>query len=295
MIRKQIFLLLILSLILVSCKEQSNTQEDPKDKLTISNEKIDRKKLDESLVETNKTWDSLSNQMRNKELNKIQVDSLQRLFNDNKKQQETIFKDFILKNPNSLVSIETLNGFKFSWGKDITKKLFKSLSPAIKSSDKGEIVQEYIKYYRNPEISDKYSDFILPNSKGDTIRISNNLNDYTLLEFWASWCSGCRKEHPELIKVFEKYKDRNFTVISISSDTNDENWLNAIEKDNLPWINLRDPNGRESIVQYQYGIHVIPTNFLIGPNKEIIAKDIEPKELDKLLKEELSETAHNIG
>ncbi|RKS42746.1 peroxiredoxin [Gillisia mitskevichiae] len=295
MIRKQIFLLLILTLIFVSCKEQSNTQEDPKDKLTISNEKIDRKKLDEKLVETNKTWDSLSNQMRSKELNKFQEDSLQRLFNDNKKQQETIFKDFILKNPNSLVSIETLNGFKFSWGKDITKKLFKSLSPAIKSSDKGEIVQEYIKYYRNPEISDKYSDFILPNSKGDTIRISNNLNDYTLLEFWASWCSGCRKEHPELIKVFEKYKDRNFTVISISSDTNDENWLNAIEKDNLPWINLRDPNGRESIVQYQYGIHVIPTNFLIGPNKEIIAKNIEPKELDKLLKEELSETAHNIG
>lgn len=295
MIRKQIFLLLILTLIFVSCKEQSNTQEDPKDKLTISNEKIDRKKLDEKLVETNKTWDSLSNQMRNKELNKTQVYSLQRLFNDNKKQQETIFKDFILKNPNSLVSIETLNGFKFNWGKDITKKLFKSLSPAIKSSDKGEIVQEYIKYYKNPEISDKYSDFILPDSKGDTIRISNNLNDYTLLEFWASWCSGCRKEHPELIKVFEKYKDRNFTVISISSDTNDENWLNAIEKDNLPWINLRDPNGRESIVQYQYGIHVIPTNFLIGPNKEIIAKDIEPKELDKLLKEELSKTAHNIG
>jgi len=280
---------------LVSCQDQSKSKESKKNNSIISNEKIDQKRLDESLAESNKTWDSLSEQLRNKSLNKIQEDSLKRLFNDNKKQQEIIFQDFILKNPNSLVSVETLNGFKFSWGKDITKKLFQSLSPAVKSTDKGEIIQEYIKYYRNPEVSDRYSDFTLPNSKGDTIRLSNNLKNYTLLEFWASWCSGCRKEHPELIKVFTNYKDRNFTIIGISSDTNDENWLNAIEKDNLPWTNLRDPNGRESIVQYQYGIHVVPTNFLIGPNKTIIAKDINPKELDNILRVKLGETANNIS
>tara|TARA_R100000935_G_scaffold13479_1_gene27057 strand:+ start:580 stop:1434 length:855 start_codon:yes stop_codon:yes gene_type:complete len=280
---------------LVSCQDQIKTKESKKDNSVISNEEIDRKNLDESLVKTNRKWDSLTEQLKNKGLSKTQEDSLRTLFNDNKKQQEIIFQDFILKNPNSLVSIETLNGFKFSWGKGITEKLFKSLSPAIKSTDKGEIIQEYIKYYRNPEISDRYSDFILPDTKGDTIRLSNNLNDYTLLEFWASWCSGCRKEHPELIQVYEKYKDRKFTVIGISSDTNDENWLNAIEKDNLPWTNLRDPNGRESIVQYQYGIHVVPTNFLIGPNKTIIAKDINPKELDKILKVELGETSYNIS
>lgn len=294
MIVRKIFQLLFLTFILVSCQNKSDTKKDKSEISKISNEEIDRKKLDESLVKTNKTWDSLTEQLKNDGLGKIQKDSLKSLINDNKKQQELIFKNFILKNPNSLVSIETLNGFKFSWGKDLTKKLFQSLNPEIKSTDMGEIVQEYIKYYKNPKLSDKYSDFKLPNVKGDTIRISENLKKYTLLEFWASWCSGCRKEHPELIKVFEKYKDNEFTVIGISSDTNDEDWQNAIEKDNLPWINLRDPNGRESIVQYQYGIHVIPTNFLLGPNKEIIAKDIKPKELENLLKEELGKTAHNI-
>ncbi len=253
MIRRQIFLLLILTLILVSCKDEGNIEESKKDNSVISNEEIDRKNLDESLAKTNRKWDSLTEQLKNKGLSKNQEDSLRTLFNDNKEQQETIFKNFILKNPNSLVSIETLNGFKFSWGKDLTEKLFKSLNPELKSTDKGELVQKYIKYYRNPEISDRYSDFTLLNTKGDSIKLSDNLSDYTLLEFWASWCSGCRKEHPKLIQVYEKYKDRKFTVIGISSDSNEEDWRNAIEKDNLTWTNLRDSIGRESIVQYQYG------------------------------------------
>tara|TARA_R100000935_G_C2819578_1_gene159060 strand:+ start:569 stop:1456 length:888 start_codon:yes stop_codon:yes gene_type:complete len=292
---RQILILLILTITVISCQNQPSDKKNKSTSSVISDKDIDQKKLDEKLVKTNAVWDSLSEQLRNKELNKTQEDSLRRLFNYNKKQQETIFQNFIRQNPNSLVSIETLNGFKFSWGKDLTEKLFKSLNTEIQSSEKGDQVKEYIKYYRNPKISDKYSDFTLPNTKGDSIQLAENLSDYTLLEFWASWCSGCREEHPKLIQVYEKYKDRKFTVIGISSDSSQEIWLNAIEKDQLPWINLIDSNGRESIVQYKYGIHFIPMNFLIGPNKEIIAKDIKPKELDKLLEKELRKTAHNIG
>lgn len=292
---RQIFAFIALTLTVISCQNQTSSQENESPSSVISDKDIDQKNIDEILIKTNEIWDSLSEQLKNEKFNEIQKDSLRRLITKNKEQQETIFQNFIRQNPNSIVSIETLNGFKFSWGKDLTEKLFKSLNTEIQSSDKGELVKEYIKYYRNPEISDKHSDFTLPNTKGDSVRLAKKLNDYTLLEFWASWCSGCRKEHPKLIQVYEKYKDRKFTVIGISSDSSEEDWLNAIEKDKLPWINLRDSNGRESIVQYKYGIHFIPTNFLIGPNKEILAKDIKPKELDNLLEIELGETALNNG
>lgn len=289
---KQIVFAFILIATITSCQNKI-TKEDKNDISTISNKEIDQKVLNKELAKTNEIWDSLSKQLRNKDLNKSQQDSLQELFNQNKKDQELIFKNFIRQNPNSLVSVESLNGFKFNWGKDTTEKLFKTLIPAIQFSEKGELVQDYIQYYRNPMISDHYSDFRLPNSNGDTIKISKVLSNYTLLEFWASWCSGCRKEHPELIEVYEKYQGKNFTVIGVSSDSSEEDWHSAINKDNLPWMNLRDSNGRESIVQYQYGIHFVPTNFLIGPDKTIIAKDINPRDLDKLLEKELGETAHN--
>lgn len=276
-----------------SCKQNETGREkfDPNE--TFSNQEKDQKILNEKLAPTEKKWDSLYTILRRKDLEDKYKDSIQKLYEDNKEKQEEVYKDFIRENPYSLVSVENLNGFKFKWGKKTTADLFSRLSPAVQHTEEGKMIEKYLTLYNEPKISDNYIDFKLPDSLGNNILLSKNLGNYTLLEFWASHCGPCRKAHPELIEIFEEYKSKGFKIVGVSVDDNEEAWKFAVNNDNLPWINLWDPEGRESEVQYQYGIKKLSTNFLIGPDGSIVAKDVGSAELKNILKETLHQTAHN--
>lgn len=288
--------LIILSLLLTltACNNKKSSEKELSEGSVQRSAEEDQKILDERIAYTNKIWDSLDGILNREDLDPEYRDSVKALFFKNRYKQENIFKDFIKENPSSEISIKNLNGFKFTWGKETTTDLFEGMSREIKDSKEGELVAKYLEYYNNPQVNDQFTDFELPDLKGDNILISENLNDYTLLEFWASWCYGCRKKHPELIEVYENFKNKGFTVIGISGDNYEDDWLKAVEKDELPWVNLRDPNGRESIVQFKYGIHYLPANFLVGPDGKIIAKDVDPAELSKILSELQSQIASNI-
>jgi peroxiredoxin len=273
--------LFIIPIFLTSCN-QTKTAEKAENLRTPEE---DQKILDEKLFLTNKRWDSLEEILHRKDLEETYRDSVKKLFFENRAAQEEIFKSFIEDNPASVVSVSHLDGFKFSWGKKETQELFNKLDPNIKQTEKGKKVARYLRFFNRPEVGDIYTDFVLPDLQGEKKRLSENLSDYTLLEFWASWCTGCRKEHPQMIKVYEKFRDQGFSIIGISGDNAEVDWKTAVEKDELPWLNLRGTDGKENIVQYQYGIHYLPSNFLIGPNGKILAKDVRPQELEKLLQE----------
>ncbi len=107
-----------------------------------------------------------------------------------------------------------------------------------------------------------------------------------MLEFWASWCGPCRKESPNLVKAYTKYKDKNFTILGISLDTKREAWLDAVEKDNIPYPQLGDIKGpRASEASTLYGIQSIPESYLIDPSGKIIGKNLRGEALNKKLVE----------
>jgi len=106
------------------------------------------------------------------------------------------------------------------------------------------------------------------------------------LDFWASWCGPCRVENPNVVALYEKYKDKGFTVFSVSFDTKEENWLQAIEKDGLVWdAHVSDLKGWKSEAGQTYRINAIPTTFLIDENGTIIARDLRGKKLAEKLSE----------
>lgn len=269
-----------------ACKQTDKEEE----KISVSHSQGEgnaaeaQKRLDEKLAHTEKIWDSLSHILKRTDLEANYRDSIKALYVENKNEQSEIYKTFVQENLNSKISIGIINGFKFKWGKEITKKLYYSLEPGLRNSKDGEQVKKYLTYYNNLQLNDLYPDFELVDSIGDTKKISEYRTNYTLLEFWASWCTSCRKKHPELIKLYNKYKNNDFTIIGISGDRSSVDWKRALEQDNLPWINLIDTLGRESIVQYKYGITVLPTNFLIGPDGKIVGKDFTPEEIEEVLK-----------
>ena len=278
-------LILITFFQFTSCKENQGRQPEGNRSITLGTPEEDQKRLDKKLALTEKRWDSLQTILQREALPDKYRDSIKKLFLKNRHEQEEIYKNFIRENPGSEIAVSNLNGFKFTWGKELTEELFESLSPQMQESENGQKIRKYVEFYNSPQVGDAYTEFELPNLKGERVQITDSLGKYTLLEFWAAWCSGCRKKHPELIQVYEKFKDGGFKVIGISGDNSEDDWQAAVAQDELPWLNLRGSEGRESVVQYQYGIHYLPANFLIGPDGKIVAKDVYPEELDEILQE----------
>ena len=129
-------------------------------------------------------------------------------------------------------------------------------------------------------------DFTLPDTAGNLVSLSQFKGKYVLLDFWASWCVPCRKENPLIVKLYNKYKDKGFTVVSVSMDKADARkaWLEAIQKDGLAdWTHMCDVKGFAGEAASMYYIKSIPTNFLIGPDGKFINRNLYGEALGKAL------------
>ena len=120
--------------------------------------------------------------------------------------------------------------------------------------------------------------FSIPNENGKLVHLKDFKGKYVLLDFWASWCAPCREANPLLAEAHKTFKDKNFTIISISVDDNKQRWLDAIRKDQLIWTNVSHLKGWDEITDL-YGVKAVPQNFLLNPNGIIVDKNIEPEDL----------------
>lgn len=145
------------------------------------------------------------------------------------------------------------------------------------------------------EIGNKAPEIKLKNPDGKEIALSSLRGKIVLIDFWASWCGPCRRENPNVVAVYKKYKDKKFkngkgfTVYSVSLDKNAESWKRAIIQDSLTWENhVSDLMYWNSEAARLYGVTGIPTNWLIDGDGIIVAKNLRgsalEQELEKLLK-----------
>ena len=141
-------------------------------------------------------------------------------------------------------------------------------------------LQEVAETVELVDIGNPAPDFTLDTPDGNAVRFSDKLGKgYVLLDFWAAWCGLCRRENPNVVEVFNKYRDRGFDVVGVSLDQSRESWVEAIEKDGLAWTHVSDLLYWHSKPARLYGIRAIPSNVLIDKNGIIIKKNLRGKEL----------------
>ncbi len=122
-------------------------------------------------------------------------------------------------------------------------------------------------------------------ANGKSISLSSLRGKYVLIDFWASWCGPCRAENPNVVKAFNTYKAKGFTVLGVSLDQDKAKWLEAIKKDGLAWTHVSDLKYWNNAVAQQFGIQSIPANFLINPKGVIIGRDLRGADLERVLAE----------
>lgn len=125
----------------------------------------------------------------------------------------------------------------------------------------------------------------LPNPQGDTVKLSSLQGKYVMIDFWAAWCKPCRMENPNVVRLYNKYKDKGFEIYGVSLDRTKEAWMEAIKQDNLGWVHVSDLQYFDSEAASLYNINAIPATILLDREGNIIAKNLRGKALEDKLAE----------
>lgn len=205
-----------------------------------------------------------------------------------------IRKKFYQDNPNSYIALVTF--YEDSPARPDIKQVkqliqeFNRLSPAVRNTALGKEYYKSLMDIQNLVAGTKAPEFTQNDTLGKPVSLASFKGKYVLIDFWASWCGPCRVQNPALVKVYNDFKDKNFTILGVSLDKGDgkKAWLKAIKDDQLTWTQVSDLKHWDNEVAKLYSIRAIPEKILVDPNGIIVSRETTIDKLRQTLEKLLS-------
>ena len=195
---------------------------------------------------------------------------------------------YIADNPSSIVSLYLLRQSYHSYSMETLRKRLDAVDETMHSSTYFTELDEHVSRMERVQVGSSYVDFELPTPEGEMLQLSELVGDGPLLiDFWAAWCNPCRRANPHVVAIYQDFSDRGFDILGVSLDNNREDWLKAIEVDNLTWHHVSDLEGWQSKAAGLYAVSSIPHTVLLDKEGTIVARNLSKEELREKLSEML--------
>lgn len=190
-------------------------------------------------------------------------------------------KDFIKTHPASCISPYLLSRVYFDMESDVLEGFLKGMDPKLDSLPLVVTLKERVAKLKTVSVGQITPDFTMNDVNGNPTKLSDiySKNDYTLIDFWASWCPDCRAENPNVVATFNKYQSKGFGVLGVSLDSDKAKWLKAIADDHLTWSHVSDLQKWKNGAAALYSVNSIPSNLLVDKTGKIIARNIRKAKL----------------
>lgn len=234
------------------------------------------------MIKNKKILDSIRN-LSYAEMANPKYDSLSKVFSAEYQKvitnQDQTFTSFILKNPKSLAILFLLDALTVDENIDTYSKVDSSLFAAYPENFYVINFHNQITSSKKTAIGTLAPDFILPDTSGNNISLSSFRGKYVLIDFWASWCGPCRREMPNMVKLYQDFAAKNFEILGVSLDKTRDKWVDAINSDHLVWTQVSDLKYWQSEVTPIYNVKAIPYTVLLDKEGKIVAKNLRGEEL----------------
>ena len=211
------------------------------------------------------------------------MNQLQTEFSAIQKEMEASTYKYVEEHPKSYVSALLIQSM-FNVMEPDTKKIttyYNNLDPELKKTSVGKKIAKKLEDFKSVNIGRMAPQFSAPAPDGTMVSLKQSMGQLTIIDFWASWCGPCRRENPNMVKLYNDYHAKGLNIIGVSLDKpgQADAWKEAIAKDGLLWPQVSNLKYFDDPIALQYGIKQIPTTYILNEFGTVVAKDLHGEKL----------------